>query len=83
MRSSTVLDLSAHPLSFKMNNILLSLRQMPCLLLCLVQWMETQAPSVARQAFARTIRDFENTCNKNKLAQPPNPTAEYIENRLA
>lgn len=36
-------------------------RQMTCLLLCLVQWLETQPADSARQAFAKTLRNFGNT----------------------
>lgn len=34
---------------------------MTCLILCLVQWLETQPPDSARQAFAKTLRNFGNT----------------------
>lgn len=60
------------------SNVLLTFRSMPCLLLTLVQWMETQTPSVPRQALARAIRDLDdaNSANKRTRVQQQPGTTE-------
>lgn len=43
---------------------------MTCLLLCLVQWLETQPVCPAIQAFAETLRNFSNTHSEQIQDQP-------------
>ncbi|KAI1721617.1 mediator of RNA polymerase II transcription subunit 24 [Ditylenchus destructor] len=45
----------------EIQNILSTFNHMSCLMLCLVQWLETQPQSAARQVFAKTLTNFSNT----------------------
>uniref|UniRef100_A0A915DXX5 Mediator of RNA polymerase II transcription subunit 24 n=1 Tax=Ditylenchus dipsaci TaxID=166011 RepID=A0A915DXX5_9BILA len=50
-----------HQNESEIHNILSTFNHMTCMMLCLVQWLETQPQSSARQAFAKSLRNFGNT----------------------